>query len=289
MTPYVINEITTQPDCWREAAHLAARYEHLLPRRGQRVAVAGCGTSWFVAQAYAALREAAGHGPTDAFAASEFPAGRTYDRTLLISRSGTTTEILDLLRVLPGATTVITTVPDSPAAALARDTIALPFADERSVVQTRSATSALTLLRAHTGTPPPLDDAADALEAPIPLDAAAIGQVTFLGSGWAAGLAQEAALKCREAANFWAEAYPAMEYRHGPIAIAEPGRAVWALGPLPDGLAEEVARTGAELVQSRRDALAELLVAQRFAVAVAQARGLDPDRPRSLTRSVVLP
>jgi fructoselysine-6-P-deglycase FrlB-like protein len=290
VAPYVIDEITTQPDCWRQAAQLAARYELLLPRRGQRVAVAGCGTSWFIGQSYAALREAAGHGVTDAFAASEFPTDRAYDRTLLITRSGTTTEVLDLLRLLPGstATTVITTVPDSPASALARDTIALPFADEQSVVQTRSATSALSLLRAHLGTPPPLDGAAEALTAPLPIDAT-IGQVTFLGSDWAAGLAQEAALKCREAANLWTEAYPAMEYRHGPIAVAEPGRAVWALGPLPDGLADDIERTGATLVQSGRDPLAELVVAQRFAVAAAEARGLDPDRPRHLTRSVVLP
>jgi fructoselysine-6-P-deglycase FrlB-like protein len=290
VAPYVIDEINTQPGCWQKAAQLAARYELLLPRRGQRVAVTGCGTSWFIAQSYAALREAAGHGITDAFAASEFPTDRAYDRTLLITRSGTTTEVLDLLRLLPGstATTVITTVPSSPAATLARDAIALPFADERSIVQTRSATSALSLLRAHLGTQPPFADAEDALTTALPVPATT-AQVTFLGAGWAAGLAQEAALKCREAANLWTEAYPAMEYRHGPIAVAEDGRAVWALGPLPEGLAEDIESTGATLVQSGRDPLAELLVAQRFAVAAAEARGLDPDRPRNLTRSVVLP
>jgi fructoselysine-6-P-deglycase FrlB-like protein len=80
-----------------------------------------------------------------------------------------------------------------------------------------------------------------------------------------------------------------MEYRHGPIAIAAPGRAVWAFGEVPDGLGAEVAATGATFVHSGQwDPLAELVVAQRFAVAVAAARGLDPDRPRHLTRSVVL-
>jgi fructoselysine-6-P-deglycase FrlB-like protein len=63
---------------------------------------------------------------------------------------------------------------------------------------------------------------------------------------------------------------------------------VWAFGPLPEGLAEQVAQTGATLVTSGRDPLAELVVAQRFAVAAAHRRGLDPDRPRALTRSVVL-
>ncbi len=62
----------------------------------------GCGTSWFIAQSYAAAREAAGHGETDAFAASEMPAGRRYDRVVALTRSGTTTEVLELLGQLAG-------------------------------------------------------------------------------------------------------------------------------------------------------------------------------------------
>ena len=69
-------------------------------------------------------------------------------------------------------------------------------------------------------------------------------QFTFLGTGWTFGLASEAALKLREAAGLWAESYPAMEYRHGPIAVTGPGSLVWMLGPAPDGLADEVAAAG---------------------------------------------
>jgi fructoselysine-6-P-deglycase FrlB-like protein len=286
---HVDDEIASQPDRWQRADELAKHVELALPHRGQRVAAVGCGTSWFVAQAFAALREGAGQGETDAFAASEFPTDRRYDRLVAITRSGTTTEVLDLLRRtrdMPSA--VLTAVADAPVVELARDPVLLDFADERSVVQTRFATSALTLLRAHLGTPPPVSDGHDALAAPLPLDPARTEQVTFLGSGWAWGLAQEAALKCREAAGLWVEAYPAMEYRHGPIAIAQPGRAVWALGPLPDGLASDIEQTGAALVRSTRDPLAELVLIQRYAIEVARHRGLDPDHPRSLTRSVVL-
>src|ERR1700740_2595880 len=96
-------ELATQPDCWLRAARLAPGLAPLLPAPGERVAVAGCGTSWFMAQSYAAAREEAGHGETDAFAASEMPAGRRYDRVLLLCRSGTTTEILQLLDRLGGA------------------------------------------------------------------------------------------------------------------------------------------------------------------------------------------
>ncbi|MFD0886471.1 SIS domain-containing protein, partial [Streptosporangium algeriense] len=97
MTTHTEAEIASQPDCWRRAVTETPR--DALPRPGERVAVIGCGTSWFVAQAYAVLREQAGQGETDAFAASEFPAGRPYDRVLALTRSGTTTEVLDALAV----------------------------------------------------------------------------------------------------------------------------------------------------------------------------------------------
>lgn len=287
---FVDAEIASQPDVWPRAAQLAGTVGDVLPQPGERVAVVGCGTSWFVAMSYAALREGADHGVTDAFSGSEFPRGRTYDRVVALSRSGTTTEVVDLLADLATTTTVVTAVPDSPAADAATHTVAMPWADERSVVQTRFATSALTLFRAHLGQD--LDavvaDGARALDLPLDdlLDA---DQCTFLGRGWCLGLAHEAALKTREAAQLWAESYPAMDYRHGPIAIAQPGRLVWCFGPAPAGLPEEVAATGATFVHHDLDPQASLVVAQRVAVALANQRGLDADSPRSLTRSVVLP
>jgi len=292
MSTHAEREIASQPACWARAVAAASQVAAALPARGERVAVVGAGTSWFMAMAWAALREAAGHGPTDAHAVSEFPARRPYDRVVAITRSGTTTEVLDLLAGLRSrtATTVLTGDPAAPAARAAGAVVDLGFADERSVVQTRFATTALTLLRAHLGesTDRAIADVESVLAAPLPLDPAT-EQVTFLGRGWTIGLAHEAALKCREAAGLWTEAYPAMDYRHGPIAIAAPGRAVWVLGELPAGLGGDVARTGATLVHHPdRDPLAELVLAQRFAIAAAGRRGLDPDAPRHLTRSVVL-
>ena len=287
---FVAAELASQPTMWRTAAKIQSSYEAVLPQKGERVAVVGCGTRWFIAMSYAVLREREGFGVTDAFAGSEYPTGRDYDRIVAISRSGTTTEIVELLNTLKPATTVlITAVSDAPAAELATHVVALPFADEKSVVQTRFATTALALLRAGLGH----DIEALALEAETALsisiaDLLDADQVSFVGLGAAVGLTFEAALKTREAAQFWAESYPAMDYRHGPIAIAQPGRLVWSLGPTPEGLSEEVATTGATFVHHDIDPLAGLIVAQRFAVALAHKRGLDPDHPRSLTRSVIL-
>jgi fructoselysine-6-P-deglycase FrlB-like protein len=287
---FVDVELASQPSMWRAAADLGPAFALALPQKGEKVAVVGCGTSWFMAMSYAVERERAGEGLTDAFAGSEYPALRDYDRVVAISRSGTTTEIVDLLHQLPGVTTVlVTAVVESPAAQVATVVLAIPFADEQSVVQTRFATTALALLRASLGH----DIAALAVQAETALEipiAEYLGadQVSFVGLGPAVGLCCEAALKTREAAQFWAESYPAMDYRHGPIAIAQPGRLVWSLGAQPEGLAEDVARTGATLVHHDLDPLAGLVVAQRFAVALALKRGLDPDHPRSLTRSVIL-
>ena len=285
-------EVASQPACWRRAGQLAADFAGVLPARGERVAVAGCGTSWFMAQSYAAAREASGHGETDAFAASEMPLGRAYDRVVVLSRSGTTTEIVQLLERLRGTapTVAITAVPGTPVPEAADAVIDLSFADEESVVQTRFATTELVLLRAHLGVDPgPAADAAErVLAAPLPAEMLAARQFTFLGTGWTYGLANEAALKLREAAGMWTEAYPAMEYRHGPVAVTGPGSIVWVFGTPPDGLGGEIAEAGGTAWFSDEDPLAELVRVQRVAVALARDRGLDPDRPRNLARSVIL-
>ena len=284
------DEIGTQPSCWRRAA-LAARSSPL-PQPGEHVAVTGCGTSWFMALAYASLRESRALGVTDAFPSSEMPPARRYDRVLAITRSGTTTEVLELLSKLPPdvPTIALTADPTSPVVDLCTDAVVLDFADETSVVQTRFATSTLALLRASLGDD--MDACARDAERALtePLDGFVTArQVTFLGRGWTVGLAHEAALKMREAARMWAESYPAMEYRHGPISIAEPGRLTWMFGTPPAGLADEILRTGARFVtDGELDPMARLIVAQRLAVAMAEAQGFDPDRPRNLSRSVIL-
>jgi fructoselysine-6-P-deglycase FrlB-like protein len=289
---HVDGEIRSQPDCWTRAVDLLDTVGQALPDRGERVAVVGCGTSWFMAQAYAALRESSGAGETDAFAASEIPLGRRYDRLLAITRSGTTTEVLDLLERTAGQvlTVALTADPASPVVSAADQVVTLDFADERSVVQTRFATSALALLRGSLGEDltQAVADGWTAVDEELPGAALTAEQVTFLGTGWTVGLAHEAALKMREAAGGWAESYPAMEYRHGPISVTGPGRVAWVFGEPPAGLDEDVAATGGWLERSPLDPMADLVRAQRLAIAVAGSRGLDPDNPRHLSRSVIL-
>jgi fructoselysine-6-P-deglycase FrlB-like protein len=285
------DEISTQPRLWRRAAALAPTVAEVLPAPGDEVCIIGCGTSLYMAQAAAVLRERAGHGRTDAFPASEVPQGRHYDVVVAISRSGATSEIVHVLRRPPAARSVVlTALPEGPVAAAADAAVSLAFADERSVVQTRFATSALTLLREAMGhdTAGAAADAERALAVELPVDPAGITQWTFVGRGWTVGLAHEAALKLREAGQAWTESYPALEYRHGPISVSGPNTVVWSFGPLDPALTDQVRSVGATVVDLPLDPLASLVVAQRVAVAQAQWRGLDPDKPQNLTRAVIL-
>ena len=289
---YLAEEIASQPERWAKAIAMAASAGPALPARGERVAVIGCGSSLSVARCYAALRESAGHGETDAFPASEVPAARRYDHMVYVSRTGTTTEVLDALRQAPERvrTTAVTADPGSPLVQEAGRVVLLDFADERSVVSSRFITSSIVLLRAHLGADVRAlpDAAARELTRPLPPALAERTEFTFLGRGWAAAVADEAALKLREASRTWAESYPAMEYRHGPISVSDENTVVWALGDVPPGLLVDARRTGATVIASDADPLVALIGAQRLAAALAQRKGIDPDQPRALSRSVIL-
>jgi fructoselysine-6-P-deglycase FrlB-like protein len=289
------SEIRSQPEVWGRALALAPAVRGVLGAPGERVLVCGCGTSAFMAASLAALRESAGLGETDWAYASEAPLGRRYDRVVVLTRSGTTTEVLDLLaataRTHPGTRrAVVTAAAGTPVEEHADDVVRLDFADESSVVQTRFPTTLVLLARAGFGQDVGALPAAcrAALDRPLPFDVADVDHHVYLGAGWTTGLAHEAALKVREAAQAWSESYPALDYRHGPLAVAGPRSAVWFLDAPPPGLVDDVVATGARAVVPDDDPLVRLVTAQRVAVALAAHRGLDPDRPRHLTRSVVL-
>lgn len=291
MTFHIDAEISTQPENWLEAAALAGKFREILPQKGERVAVVGCGTSWFMSMAFALLRESAGHGEADSFTASEMNYTRGYDRVIALTRTGTTTETVRVLQRLRGLvpTVVITEKPESPATVAAAHSIVLDFASEKSVVSTRFATSTLALLRSHIGQDLTLasEQARQMLNESVDRYAGA-EQISFLGTGWSIAMASEAALKTRETAQFWAETHPAMDYRHGPISIAQPGRVVWCFGTPPENLQKDVEATGAFFETRDIDPMAHLVLAHRTAAELARKRNVNPDQPRHLSRSVVL-
>ena len=282
-------ELEDQPAAWRKAADLVAGAGQL-DEPGTRLAVVGCGTSYYMGGAFAELRELAGRGEADAFVASRLPHNRTYDIVLAISRSGTTRDLVDALVATPRSTNriALTGTPVSPVAAAADAVVDLSFADERSVVQTRFATTGLAYLRGllDTDVGALADEAEDALRAPLP-EVGAYQHFVFLGRGWASWLAEEAALKLREMTQTMTESYLDVEYEHGPVSVATAATLVWSLGPLAEPVRASIEPTGAHIVESERDPMAELVLVHRYALALARARGIDCDSPRHLRRSVV--
>ena len=285
----VRREIGSQPEVWTNDL-IAERARHL-PGRGSWVGVIGCGTSFYTAQSYASYRESNGLGRTDAFPASLVPP-REWDCLIAISRSGTTTEVLDALgRARAARKLGVTTVHDGPLASAVDDVLALPFADEESVVQTRFATTALITLLVSVGydVEPSVQGAAVGAGIDLETDVwQGARQFVFVGVDWTFGIANEAALKLREMAGQWSESYPAMEYRHGPISVADDTTVLWGFGPRDEALIGSARATGAYVHWPECDPLASLVAVQRLGLALAERRGFDADAPRHLTRSVIL-
>ncbi len=106
-----------------------------------------------------------------------------------------------------------------------------------------------------------------------------VKHVVFLGHRWSVGLAHEAALKLRESAGAWTEAYPVWEYQHGPISCAGPDSLVWVLGDVPETVAADVRATGATVYSNDLDPQANLVLAHRLARRPRAGGGPQPRHP----------
>ena len=145
--------------------------------------------------------------------------------------------------------------------------------------------------------------------------------VLFLGRHVGYPLALEGALKLKELAYMHAEGFPAGELKHGPIALIEPGLPVVVVMPSPTGRAllhqkmlsnmAEIRARGARViviaergdtaaaslahdvievpaVATLHSPLVSVIPLQILAAEIAQARGLDIDKPRNLAKSVTV-
>lgn len=149
---------------------------------------------------------------------------------------------------------------------------------------------------------------------PIAERSTSMKRFIYLGSGANYGTCLEGALKLRETSYSASEAYHAMEFRHGPFAELE--KDIQVFGVFPKGktvrqettLLKEIASTGAnvvpisnvpEITDSYADSirvpesispefapLLFMIPMQIFAYYYTIKKGLNPDRPRNLTKYV---
>jgi glucosamine--fructose-6-phosphate aminotransferase (isomerizing) len=316
-----------------EAAHDIARgaSQELVDRLdgATRIVISGAGSSLYIAQVAAfAMREQANL-PAEAQPLSEvllrpdpvFASQRVADQPLIVvSRSGTTTEALEVLRAARERgqyTVAVTCRPEAPMAELADVALTLPEGDDEAIVMTRSFVSQASLLvrlGARLGDPAFAADL-DAMPARWPETAPFIEQayqlaaegpsrLVVLGAGAAFGIANEAVLKATETGQVPASAFHPLEFRHGPISVCEPGMIVAgvlggpaeaderrvveeaaALGATPFVLGSD--GPGAGLHPTARLPLA-MHVLQALAFGIAVARGCDLEAPRHLEQVVVI-
>lgn len=324
-------EIASQPSLWPRAVEVgvsAAALQHELAR-GPTLYI-GCGSTAHLAGALAfthrrmlstfAWAEAA----SEVWLASD-PQSPRADVVVAISRSGQTTETIEACRRAgrSGSTLMaVTASPDSPLSDVCTESVAVEFASEESVVQTRSFTSMLLAALAAQLTAAGMNAAAVfegigemgagliAASPPVTEQLAdlSLESVFVLGSGLSGHLALEAGLKIKEMSATFAEGFPVLDFRHGPISLADHRTAALVLcGPSPThelAVAADIEARGARVFTVGPDsrcsietpagapevstAVACLVVAQLAGLRRGLAKGLDPDAPPAVHAHVEL-
>jgi glucosamine--fructose-6-phosphate aminotransferase (isomerizing) len=261
-----------------------------------------------------------------------------------ISQSGASPDVVGVLssaRRQGAPTLAITNAPDSPLAAGADFVIDLAAGPELAIAATKTyTTSLLALVRlsmALAPAPGPAPDreaaAATAALARIPaiIESAlevepavaalarelasgpgSMNGCVIVGRGFEYATVREWALKLKELGRVFADPYSAADFRHGPIALVQPGVPVFVLAPagaaaqgqvelLHDLRERGVGAVVVSDVATTRDLgrwsiaipagvpewlrpAVSIVPAQLFSYHLTLARGLDPDDPRYLSK-----
>lgn len=340
-------EINSQPEVWQATLQrVQEQWDSLAPQAkaftSHPMVVIGCGSTYYLSLATAAVLRQAGV-QAWAFPSSELvyfplevlPKGFNL---LAISRSGTTSETLWAIeryrKQFPqGKVAVITCVPETPMVQQADLLLIAPDAQEQSVAQTRSFTSMTLLgqalaalatgdaarLQRLNGLPARLGKLLPEYTGLFEELGAnpSLNRYFFLGSGPLYGIANEAMLKTKEMSSTWAEAFHFLEFRHGPMSVANENALV--VGLVSDSAPEAELRVLREMKQLGAHTLAMvehaanldvqgidhmvelrsglnewergvfyLPLIQRMAYAHALSKGMNPDRPENLSAVIRL-
>ena len=315
----------------------------------RRVVLIGCGTSLNAAQVGRHLVERLAGVPAEADSASEFRYREPMldDSTLVVAigQSGETADTVAAMEEVRRSHAKLVTIcnsPDSQATRLADSSLLMRSGIEVGVASSKTFIASLTILNllamrlaaAHdrvgqSGMQEWVDQlaripghVANLVSKPAVIDELAGSYCNrrnfiYLGRGINAPIATEGALKLKEISYIHAEAYPAGEMKHGPIALIDHRMPTMAIAPddalydkMVNNVQEVKARGGAVLgVLTDGDARLSGLVdgamfiprvpdhltpivatvpLQLFAYHIAVRRGCDVDQPRNLAKSVTV-
>ncbi|MGW2629820.1 glutamine--fructose-6-phosphate transaminase (isomerizing) [Streptomyces chattanoogensis] len=310
----------------------------------RRVKILGCGTSYHAGQIGAQMIEELARIPSDAEPASEFryrnPVVDPDTLYVAVSQSGETYDVLAAVQELKRKGARVLGLVNVVGSAIARETdggIYVHAGPEVCVVSTKCFTNmvvSFALLALHLGRIRDLSvaDGKRIIEGlrklPGQIDEILKGEedikklakqyadaksMMFIGRVRGYPVAREASLKLKEVSYIHAEAYPASELKHGPLALIEPAMPTVAIVPDDDlleknraALEEIKARHGRILAvahQEQEKADHTILVPknepeldpilmgiplQLLAYHTALALGRDIDKPRNLAKSVTV-
>lgn len=310
----------------------------------RRVKILGCGTSYHAGLIGASLIEGLARIPADSEPASEFryrnPVVDPDTLYIAVSQSGETYDALAAVQELKRKGARVLGVVNVVGSAIARETdggVYVHAGPEVCVVSTKCFTNtvvAFALLALHLGRIRDLSVAdgkriIEGLRAlprqiqeiltqeedikKLAAEYAQAKSMMFIGRVRGYPVALEASLKLKEISYIHAEAYPASELKHGPLALIEPAMPTVAIVP-DDSLLEKnraameeiKARSGrilavahqeqekadhTILVPKNEDELDPILMGiplQLLAYHTALALGRDIDKPRNLAKSVTV-
>ncbi len=314
-------------------------------KRFKRLAIVGCGTAYHAGVVGKRLFEQILRRPVEATVASEFrysdPIVDSETLVILISQSGETADTLAAMREAKSKGAMTLAIVNVVGSTLARDADAILLTQagpEIGVASTKAYLAQLTALtlvclyiqQLETGTAnsvfvTALQELPKHIETCLSREkeiAELAGRLAkhncffFLGRGYDAAASLEAALKLKEISYIHAEAYPAGEMKHGPLALVEEGVAIIGFCTQPatqekmvsnlkevkarDATVISVIRDGDSIpdcsdevisVPGSLDALMPIIAMvpmQLLSYYVAKARGCDIDQPRNLAKSVTV-
>jgi len=313
-----------------------------------RIQILGCGSAYYAARAGANMIESLARIPASAEPAAEFryrnPVIERDTLYIVVSQSGETFDTLAAAREVKRKGGRVLGIVNAVGSTIAREVdggIYMHAGPEVSVASTKAYTSmqvcfallALHLARIRDLSPQQGDILLKALEVlpetitcalqqqdeirNIAKKHAAASSMFFIGKASAFPTALEGAQKLKEISYIHAEAYPASELKHGPLALISPATPTVVVLPDNDllekslsALEEIKARSGPAIVitnasDARITALADDIIQvpashallhpvvmgiglQLFAYYCALELGRDIDRPRNLAKSVTV-
>ncbi|HTV74351.1 MAG TPA: SIS domain-containing protein [Candidatus Acidoferrales bacterium] len=323
-------EICSQPALWARIAASNKAYDLARAVSDRDVVLLGSGSSLFVGQLGAlALRRRGIR--ASALAASEAPfdnGAYKHCAVIALSQSGRSTDLLNALDVLkPSRLVALTNSADSPLAQRADVVIDVEAGPEIAVPASKSVTAMAAILlwtaaiasgksaRNAKTLNQTAEDVSDWLsgDAVAELGEAARHLVSkrsiiVVGTGYGLPVANEIALKFKEASYMHAEGFAAGEFRHGSTALLDPACAV--LGIVDDASRATVNKPLADAVQTESlryvigghigelpllgpivdeafNTLAWLVTGQMLTLMVGRARYVESDAPRGLTKVMI--